>query len=58
MVDTLLSGPSMAALFRFWRHGAPFEGVTRSFIRDFGVGRAGSRRVCLKTGAAQLLESD
>jgi len=48
----------MVALFRFLRRGAPFEGLIRSFIRDFGVGRAGSGRVCFKTGAAQLLESD
>jgi hypothetical protein len=58
MVDTLLSGPERLALFRFLRRGAPFEGLIRSFIWDFGVGRAGSGRVCFKTGAAQLSESD
>jgi hypothetical protein len=58
MVDTLLSAPERLALFRFLRRGAPFEGSIRSIIGDFGVGRAGSGRVCFKTGAAQLMESD
>jgi hypothetical protein len=58
MVETLLSDPDCFALFRFLRRGAPFEGAIRSFIRDFGVYRAGSGRVCFKTGAAQLSESD
>jgi hypothetical protein len=58
MVDTLLSGPRMVALFRFLRRGAPFEGLIRSFIGDFGAAWAGSRRVCFKTEAAQLSESD
>ncbi|MCK1652787.1 hypothetical protein IVA88_15265 [Bradyrhizobium sp. 149] len=58
MVETLLSGPGWIALFRFWWRGAPFEGSVRSFIEDSGVGGAGSGRVCFKTGAAQLLESD
>jgi hypothetical protein len=48
----------MVALFRFLRRGAPFEGLIRSFIRDFGGAWAGSGRVCFKTGAAQLSESD
>ncbi|WP_199752282.1 hypothetical protein [Bradyrhizobium sp. RP6] len=58
MVETLLSDPPMAALFRFSRRGAPSEGLIRSFVADFGARGAGSRRVCFKTGAAQLLESD
>jgi hypothetical protein len=29
----------------------------RSFIEDFGVDRAGSGRVCFKTGAARHAES-
>jgi hypothetical protein len=58
MVDTLLSGPRMVALFRFLLRGAPFEGLIRSFIGDSGAAWAGSRRVCFKTGAAQLSESD
>ncbi|MCA1532797.1 hypothetical protein I6F21_09570 [Bradyrhizobium sp. NBAIM03] len=58
MIETLLSGLAAAALFRFSRRGAPSEGLIRSFIWDFGAGGAGSGRVCLKTGAAQLLESD
>ncbi|UWU69964.1 hypothetical protein [Bradyrhizobium sp. NC92] len=58
MIETLLSGPPVAALFRFSRRGAPSEGLIRSFIWDFGAAGAGSGRVCLKTGAAQLLESD
>ncbi|WP_314952873.1 hypothetical protein [Bradyrhizobium cosmicum] len=58
MVETLLSGPEWLALFRFWRRDATSEGAIRSFIRDFGVHRAGSGRVCFKTGAAQLSESD
>ncbi|WP_426422865.1 hypothetical protein [Bradyrhizobium genosp. A] len=57
MVDTLLSGPRMLALFRFLRRGAPFEGLIRSFIGDFGAAWAGSRRVCFKTGAARHAES-
>jgi hypothetical protein len=48
----------MVALFRFLRRGAAFEGLIRSFIADFGGAWAGSRRVCFKTGAAQLSESD
>ncbi|MGY3654932.1 hypothetical protein [Bradyrhizobium sp. USDA 376] len=58
MVETLLSDPEWSALFRFSRRGAPSEGPIRSFICDFGVYRAGSGRVCFKTGAAQLSESD
>ncbi|MEW6146401.1 MAG: hypothetical protein ACOY3N_13095 [Bradyrhizobium sp.] len=58
MVETLLSGPRMAAIFRFSRRGALSEGLIRSFICDFGARGAGTRRVCFKTGAAQLLESD
>jgi len=58
MVDTLLSGPECLALFRFSRRGAPFEGRTWSFIRDFGAALAGSGRVCFKTEAARPAESD
>ncbi|QPF91130.1 hypothetical protein [Bradyrhizobium commune] len=58
MIDTLLSGPEQLALFRFWRRGARFEGLIRSFIRDFGGAWAGSGRVCFKTGAARHAESD
>jgi hypothetical protein len=57
MIETLLSGLP-AALFHFSRRGAPSEGLIRSFIGDFGADRAGTGRVCFKTGAAQLLESD
>ncbi|WP_027530526.1 hypothetical protein [Bradyrhizobium sp. WSM3983] len=57
MVDTLLSGPRMLALFRFLRRGVLFEGLIRSFIRDFGAAWAGSGRVCFKTGAARQTES-
>ncbi|MBR0842043.1 hypothetical protein JQ607_17735 [Bradyrhizobium liaoningense] len=58
MVETLLSGPRIIALFRFLRRGALLEGAIRSFNGDFGAAWAGSGRVCLKTGAAQHLESD
>jgi hypothetical protein len=47
----------MLTLFRFLRRGAPFEGLIRSFIGDFGAAWAGSRRVCFKTGAARHAES-
>jgi hypothetical protein len=47
--------PRALSLLPAWR---AFRGLIRSFIGDFGVGAAGSGRVCFKTGAAQLLESD
>jgi hypothetical protein len=58
MIAMLLSGPEDPALFRFCWRGAPFEGLIRSFNGDSGTAWAGSRRVCLKSEAAQLLESD